>query len=1597
MNISLKNSSYNNTVLKPIKAAIICTAFSLCLLNGQLIQESGSLMEFIGGEAPQLAYDNYISHVSEGIAAPGYNDYGPDWLDTQTNGFGDYNLIEVNSPTLDYWRLIFDNLLEQNIQTVNSMLEDSSDSFYYEFVEFTDTVYNRVYYLLREQLDSSFIDSNVSGIFDDDVIGSFQNGWGLFIFNPGASRSNLLIEVPHPCDDFIAPYLATELFLQCDGMALMIAGAGREVKWSGSGSYNNNKSRSDPSRNANTVFQVFHEALSDSLKNQGPHSPLVLHTHSFDNSHTGANSIILSAGALQPYANKPIRDITADHYDFVNFTTEFPIDENLFGLHLPVCVVDYYQVHYSGEFHYYGSENVYEISHSDELLGPWNGVQMVYLHQSYNSRDVYEPWVQVELDEKPELFDQLDMPLEDLYSGPYPTSYHNYALLLQYYQPFVNAVNAYLTNWETVPDTTAPADIEPLYPSELGIEYVKLHWNPVDDTNFKTYRILIEPDSSEDGITIWDRGVFSGLADMRRSSVTINNLEVNTDYSFRILAEDYFDNVSDTSAPAYNYIPGHAPPVVITDFEDDSLTLSSYPGQDFQPDAWSLDTNITSNHSLVSLKLTGNTWKLLSITPPEIDSSTTWLADAYIERVGEIQGIGIIDSLNSLFYSFAGTQEVNPDEWIPVYQGYFEEDRWATYYLPIGADWLAYFDYLPVLDGLIFINDQDTDTAGTVYFDNIIDITTDLSIAPQAVINFESGRIYRSIDRQRSVDINFSAEIYDPDSYIHDYFWSFGDNTHSQEQAPEHTYLVEDDHTYTVMLEVRDETGLWGRSIINVEVDQGTSSFPVTLNFVGDIMLARDYEADGGIIPTQGIEAIFEPTWSILGDAADLTIANLECPLTDQGESHPTKSVVFRGDPSNVTGLQYAGIDIITLANNHTLDYGMEGLLQTQELLDEYDIIHSGAGANSYQAGQPVFASPSGINIAFLASSDRTGQYNNAQPYLYAGLNKPGFAYMTPYDILQQIMAVEGVADLIVVEMHAGSEYSTSPGSHYDVAEFPLTVDKTERYSRTSGWGYTNINDPAPKAEDYSPRINVPHLWDRAIRQFTLDNGADLVVVHHPHKIHGLEVYNGKLIAHSLGNFVFDLDYPETYPTIILNAEIDQDGFSAFSLKPVYIDDYIPVPARGELGLFILNYLAHRSRELDTYLFVDRENIQGIVQLDTLSMERNNVYCRMSTDLVDNNSWMVSSPLRLPRNGSIAMLGEISPNANWEYRLGREKIWFGNFESEGSTEWALNDSGTAINGSAFLYGYRSLQHQLNTNSSDASTRLENRHPIEADSSYSLHGFLHGENSNNAEIQIAYYTSRYSSYPLNIENAGAALSGNFDWQMHSNQLNIPGNANYFDIRIISSPPDTGIGRTWFDDTGLIEWMPWRTWQSFQSITNPNDFYYIQIRTFQTVNTAEITFDETVYGSTIPVAPDFTSNIRSGKYPLTVGFSDASSGDNGWWYWDFGDNGSAINPRPFHTYTEPGIYTVRLTVHNNSGTELTVSKSNYIIVTADDPSYAGDINNDHAVNQIDIMVCIQIIFDLIEPDPRQFLAADMNKDLRIDLTDLLMISDKIHNSE
>ena len=1567
--------------------------FIINILFSEIIYESGNLSEFFSGNSPNTSYDNWISHVTEGIVIENYNDYGPEWLDIQQNGFGSYRMLNENSPTLVYWDIIFQNFINHNLDIVDTLLTDSLNSFFYEIVIFEDTLLNKTFHLLREQLDTSFIDLNQIENEDDDVIGSFRNSWGLYIINPTSTYEQVLIQVPHPCDDFIAPYIAMDLFIELDAFGFMINAAGREVHWTEIGNYNNSKSLSDPSRYEHTIFQKFQEVVTAPLFLLNPHWPIVFAIHSFDNlSHYDRKSIIIAGGAQNSFTTKPIRDITDNHYDIINFTNEFPIISGQFGNPSPMHITDYYEAFYDDNFVYDNGSEEYLITKAIELKGPMTGVQMLDLQSQRNEWSVYEPWIQIELDEKPMLFDNLNLSNDSLYNrGLYPVGLNNFSLIREYYQPFIQGVKNYLINWENEPDINPPDSIEIFWAfNSDNIYEINFNWDPKYDTNFKTFEIQFDNNILNNESIIVNSTDYPSLQYMRKKNHILSNIN-NTDiWSFRIRAVDYFNNTSPWSNIVSNLLPGHSPPDTILDFSDSETIFISLE-EDGLDNNYQIDQENLMPGNSPTLHLFGNNWKSISIEPFPLDTNTIFQTFSIIDSISEIQGIGFSNGNKSIKYSLSGSEKLDIEEWITVYQGQNNTGEWNSYKIPIGNDWLAWYDSLSSITEIYFINDNDdtTNQQGSIHYSMIRNITNDLNIAPSISIEYDINNL-NSMHRRQIASLSFTSTIDDPDSYSFSYLWDFGDGNYSTLPNPDHDYSIFYNYDYKVILKVEDETGKRDYDTINIDLNEINSALPLSLNFVGDIMMGRRYETENGIITNQGVEALFEPTHEILGLSADITIANLEIPLSDSGEPHPTKSIIFRCNPYNINGLIYAGIDVVSLANNHIMDYGKSAMLQTQSILDESNILHSGAGINSYQAYLPAIKSIKGHTIAFLASSDRTGQYNNYQPYLNSGENKPGFAYLTPYYLKKQIESVKHFADIIIIEMHAGSEYSYSPGSDYDAYNPPEGFERLQ-INPASESGF--ILDPflIHEDEDYSWRLDRPQMWDRALRHFAIDQGADAVIVHHPHIIQGIEIYNEKLIAHSLGNFIFDLNYSETFTSMILNSELSENGILNYSITPIYIDDYIPKPATGELGNYILNYIAMKSKELDTYIHVNEYLNKAYVILDTLQLTNQIInYSINNLEWEDYENYYISKPILIPESGSISEIINGNPYIS-HYRLGRELIWMGNFENEGSSLWNINSENEFLQDSIFRRGSNALSHIRDSNSpNNIITNLENKFPFKNHLKHTLHGNIKTDNGKNVTLQLRLSESRTSENILFI-SLNDSINETNDWKKYWKNIDQQDNVNFFDIVMNTDVPDSGNSQSWFDDIGLIQWDSLKVFLNTPlMIPNPNDYNFIQFFSNTTPdNYLDINLKNSIFGNLPPLEANPKSTKNTIIVPNYTHFFDESKGAIGNWFWNFDDNEISNERHPSHSFSIPGIYNVSLTITGING-ETDNNQITIIALSADSEEIqTGDVNNDNSIDILDLTYCSSYILGLINFSPEQFLAADIDNNNTINIFDLYYI--------
>jgi len=184
--------------MKKIELVFIFLIFATALFS--VIEETDSLKDFLYGEAPTCEYDDWMSHIVEGIADPGYNLYAP-W-DVQSEGFGDY--VIPTEGDLVSWSLIIDEFLLGNLDEAQSMIDTTS--YPYQVVIFNDTDTDRTFYMLREIPNDSHYDNNQTEDPGDDEFGAFDYGWGLYLYYPngaGEKLSGLILVIMITVNPFV--------------------------------------------------------------------------------------------------------------------------------------------------------------------------------------------------------------------------------------------------------------------------------------------------------------------------------------------------------------------------------------------------------------------------------------------------------------------------------------------------------------------------------------------------------------------------------------------------------------------------------------------------------------------------------------------------------------------------------------------------------------------------------------------------------------------------------------------------------------------------------------------------------------------------------------------------------------------------------------------------------------------------------------------------------------------------------------------------------------------------------------------------------------------------------------------------------------------------------------------------------------------------------------------------------------------------------------------------------------------------------------------------------------------------------------------------
>lgn len=281
---------------------------------------------------------------------------------------------------------------------------------------------------------------------------------------------------------------------------------------------------------------------------------------------------------------------------------------------------------------------------------------------------------------------------------------------------------------------------------------------------------------------------------------------------------------------------------------------------------------------------------------------------------------------------------------------------------------------------------------------------------------------------------------------------------------------------------------------------------PIHLVFAGDIIIhASTVQA----VERNGLDFPFVHVRDEI-QSADYAVANLETAVTTRNTPFP-KSFNFKMQPHYLQGIKNAGFQMVTLANNHTLDYREEGLVDTLNHLTEYGIEYIGAGKNAAEAYAAKTVEINGKTVAFLGFSHVLPEVS-----WYAGDNKPGIASGYQYDRMERrIKEEKEKADYVIVYIHWGEELQQTPASY---------------------------------------QVN----YGRGM----IDAGADAVIGAHPHVVQPIEEYKGKPIAYSLGNFLFPNHvHGPTAQTGLLHIYLKGDQVEyEFNEYKIQNDQIVPVP-----------------------------------------------------------------------------------------------------------------------------------------------------------------------------------------------------------------------------------------------------------------------------------------------------------------------------------------------------------------------------------------------------------------------------------------------------
>ncbi|NOT11351.1 MAG: carbohydrate-binding protein [Methylococcaceae bacterium] len=598
------------------------------------------------------------------------------------------------------------------------------------------------------------------------------------------------------------------------------------------------------------------------------------------------------------------------------------------------------------------------------------------------------------------------------------------------------------------------------------------------------------------------------------------------------------------------------------------------------------------------------------------------------------------------------------------------------------------------------------------------------------------------------------------------------------------------------------------------------------LIFGGDTMIGRRFvDADGDGIEGEPGDLVrpatrTEDTLALLKylrdslSAADYTIVNLESTMASQPiPSNCSKSITFFSYPETLAGLKGSGIDGVNLGNNHIYDYLSSGLNETLFNVAAAGLDAAGAGASNTDALKTtIYHTFNNVSLSMLGFSQIvTGGLSDRSCWITARDGnstepaKPGALEASSGNIKRFLQKEAG--RFAIPMIHGGTEYSSYPSNAM-----------RSRY-------VTSIL-----------------------------NNAGVVISHHPHTTQGIGLVNDttgspRFAVLSLGNLLFDQEVFETFQSYIVIADVEKQGtdyvVSHLKLVPIHHENYVPKLLTGKALARLGRDIGHLSTYLPTspsgsstpdglrgaVVFPDGHRVYSFrdaSQYTTLSSAQT---LTAAVSAVTQST----SAIEFSRTSPSDMLSSIKTNTAATTEYGRDILKYGDFEdndvdgdySEG-TSWSQTNA-RYIENNVVRSGTGALVLLRNSsNITDTACNNQNRISFPAGSKLTLRGWIRGQNSGTFKVRIRFYDKNGAI--ISTTNNFTKTPGTYGWTAYNVDVTAPANAQSLTIWYVQSPPLSGEGRVYIDDTAIVLWEGKNTTSlTGFSLPTPNNWSYFRFNT------------------------------------------------------------------------------------------------------------------------------------------------------------------------